>query len=110
MLKALAESVFRTGLSGVQSRQSTVKTKRGDKSRGPRRLSDYAPTGKGTEDAYSSREGPKTGTRTSGNKQFIQGTGSRSGKSGGTGRLVTYRERGKGGRTTRDRDRGTRNK
>jgi hypothetical protein len=106
MLKARAESKFRTGLSGVQARQSTVKNKYGDKRR-TRRTGDFAPSNKTMEDRFDTSEGPRTGRKTGGNKQFITGSGSRGGKSGGTGKLYQYRERGKGGRSTRDKDRGT---
>ena len=105
MLKPRADSVIRTGLSGVQARTNVVKNKFGDKKR-VRRPADYAPENRGAEDRLDTREGPREGGRTGGNKQYIKGGGSQSGKGGGSGRLYQYRERGKGGRSTRDRDQG----
>lgn len=92
MLKAKAEAVVRTGLSAVQARTNVVKQKRGDQRRTGRKP-DFNPAGTGV-DEFGQRE-KSEGPRTAGNKQFIKGTGSRSGRGGGTGKIYQYKERGR---------------
>lgn len=104
MFKAKAESVVRTGLSAVQARTNVVKQKRGDQRRTGRRP-DSTPTGSGV-DEFGQRE-KSEGPRTSGNKQFIKGTGSRSGRGGGTGKIYQYKERGRYRPPSKGREKGS---